>query len=407
LNLYRLIPLVLGLLVAAPAGAAPTAAKPLETRLAQALSVPHVSKERSAALAVDLETGEIVYSQNPSLSLAPASTQKLAVTYGLLVRLGPTYRIETQVLGDGGLEGATWHGDLVLKGFGDPTLSDADLRGLARRVRAQGIRRVTGAVVGDESFFDGRRIGPGWKRSYYIEESPPLSALVVDRARYDGRRTAYRPALVAAQLFDRALAAEGVAVAGQAILGTAVETAAVLARTTSAPLGGLLRSVNRESDNFTAEMLLKHLGALEVGKGTTAAGAAAVRAALQEASVPLAGVRVVDGSGLSLDDRLTVEALAAILVAAWQDPLLRGSFLSSLAVAGRNGTLERRLRAPTVVGEVFAKTGTTARASSLAGYVKGRYAFAVLQNGSPVSYWWCRVAQDRFVTELARASRLR
>jgi D-alanyl-D-alanine carboxypeptidase/D-alanyl-D-alanine-endopeptidase (penicillin-binding protein 4) len=116
---------------------------------------------------------------------------------------------------------------------------------------------------------------------------------------------------------------------------------------------------------------------------------------------------VVDASGLSLDDRLTVDALAAILVAAWQDPLLRGSFLSSLAVAGRSGTLEHRLRAPTVVGEVFAKTGTTARASSLAGYVKGRYAFAVLHNGSPVSYWWCRVAQDRFVTELARASRPR
>jgi D-alanyl-D-alanine carboxypeptidase len=59
--------------------------------------------------------------------------------------------------------------------------------------------------------------------------------------------------------------------------------------------------------------------------------------------------------------------------------------------------------APAVAGKVFAKTGTTARSSALAGYVNGRYAFAVLQNGSPVSSWWARRAQDRFVTVLAKA----
>jgi D-alanyl-D-alanine carboxypeptidase len=54
-------------------------------------------------------------------------------------------------------------------------------------------------------------------------------------------------------------------------------------------------------------------------------------------------------------------------------------------------------------GRVAAKTGTTLIASSLAGYVKGRYAFAILHNGSPVNSWRARVAQDRFVTVLARA----
>jgi PBP4 family serine-type D-alanyl-D-alanine carboxypeptidase len=159
--------------------------------------------------------------------------------------------------------------------------------------------------------------------------------------------------------------------------------------------------VNAESDNFTAEVLLKHLGAIERGKGTTAAGAAVVRSVLEYAEVPLSGVRIVDGSGLSRLDRLTPQALVGILRAAWSDPLLRGTFLSSLAVAGRTGTLERRLRQPGVRGQVFAKTCTTSLASALSGYVAGRYAFAVVQNDTPVWSWWCQQAQDRFVTVLA------
>ena len=55
-------------------------------------------------------------------------------------------------------------------------------------------------------------------------------------------------------------------------------------------------------------------------------------------------------------------------------------------------------------GNVLAKTGTTSGASALSGYVKSRYVFAVLQNGRPLSYWWARVAQDRFATVLASAA---
>ena len=384
----------------APASPAASSAPPLAPRLARALAVPHVNHARSAAVAVELATGRVVFARNRALSLAPASTEKLALTYALLARVGPAYRIETEVVGEGELDGTTWRGRLVLKGYGDPTLSTARLRRLAAAVRAFGIRRVTGAIVGDESFFDGRRTAPGWKPSYYIRQSAPLSALVVDGARYRGYVTP-RPALAAAATFHAALARAGVAVPGGATVGRADGEGIHVAATASPPLLHILRVVNRESDNFTSEILLKHLGALESGRGTTAAGTAAVRRVLAASRVPLAGVRLVDASGLSLLDRLTADALVAILKAAWADPLLRGSFLDSLAVAGRSGTLRRRLRAPRTYGRVFAKTGTTARASTLAGYVGGRYAFAILHNGPPISPWWCRRAQDRFVTVLA------
>jgi D-alanyl-D-alanine carboxypeptidase/D-alanyl-D-alanine-endopeptidase (penicillin-binding protein 4) len=385
---------------AAPAPAAGTADRTLPARLAQALAVPHVDPARSAAVAVDLTTGRIVYERNRALSLAPASTEKLALSFTLLSLLGPTYRLETRVVGSGGLEGTLWRGDVVLEGGGDPTLSSAALRSLAAQVRAQGIRRVSGRVLGDESIFDARRTAPGWKAGYFIGESPPLSGLVVDRARCGGGTTP-SPALAAAALFRDALRAAGVVVSGGAAVGGGASEDAVLATHRSAPLQRVLRAVNGRSDNFTAEMLLKHLGAVERGKGTTGAGATVVNETLAAAGISLAGVRVVDASGLSLLDRQTVDALAGILVLAWGDPLLRGSFLSTLAVAGRSGTLEDRLRRPPVAGNVFAKTGTTNAASALAGYVAGRYAFAVIQNGSPVSSWWARRAQDRFVTVLA------
>src|SRR5665647_2383024 len=115
--------LSLSFLAIAPAAAAGAAPRALEPRLDRALSVPHVSAAASAAFAIDLETGAAVYSRNASLSLLPASNEKLAVTYAALTALGPSFQIETDVLGDGQQVAATWQGDLILKGYGDPTLT--------------------------------------------------------------------------------------------------------------------------------------------------------------------------------------------------------------------------------------------------------------------------------------------
>jgi D-alanyl-D-alanine carboxypeptidase/D-alanyl-D-alanine-endopeptidase (penicillin-binding protein 4) len=388
------------LAVPASTTAGPSVQTPLQQRLARALRVPHVAPARSAAIAVDLTTGTVLYTQNGTRALAPASNEKLPLTYAALVKLGPTFRFATDILGEGEQDGTTWLGSLVLKGNGDPTLSSADLRVLAAKVRAAGIRRVTGGVIGDETWFDSRRTVAGWKPSFYISESPPLSALVVDRARVGGYTTR-SPALAAATALRAALRAAGVAVEGTVRLGRADEYSVLLGEVLSAPLGSIVRFMDRESDNFTAEMLLKQLGAVELDRGTSPAGAAVVMQTLAAAGVPTAGVRIVDGSGLSQLDRLTVDSLAGLLEVAWADPVIGPVLLAALPVAGISGTLERRLRRPPARGRVLAKTGTTREASALSGYVNRRFAFAVLQNGHPVSYWWARVAQDRFAQVLA------
>ena len=155
--------------------------------------------------------------------------------------------------------------------------------------------------------------------------------------------------------------------------------------------------MDRESDNFIAEMLLKQLGAVGDGAGTTAAGAAVVRRRSRDGGVPLAGVRIVDGSGLSLLDRADRDALVGAPAPAWDDPALRGA-APRRARRRRRATARSsdRLRAPPARGNVRAKTGTTTAPRRSRATSRDRYAFAVIQNGSPISTCWARTAQDRF-----------
>jgi D-alanyl-D-alanine carboxypeptidase/D-alanyl-D-alanine-endopeptidase (penicillin-binding protein 4) len=394
-----LIALSLAVLVLAPLARAER--RPLATRLARALAVPGVSAAASGAIAVDLVTGQTVFTRNADTPLAPASNEKLTVTFTALHELGPAYRFRTEVLGHGRQVGAAWHGDVYLKGFGDPTLTLLGLARLVAQLRHAGIARIDGRVLGDESWFDTERTAPGWKAVFFINECPPLSALAVDRDSYE-HHIALQPALAAAGQFRRLLRTHGIH-AGPAGVGLAPNGAYGLAQIESEPLPDVLEAMDRDSDNFIAEELLKTIGAEAGDGGTTAAGAAVVREDLALAGIPLAGVRIVDGSGLSLNDRLTARALAMLLAFAWNDPDLHQPLWASLPVAGISGTLEDRMQRAPARGEVRAKTGTTSRASALSGYVGDRYVFAVLQNGRPISTWWARKAQDRFASALASA----
>jgi D-alanyl-D-alanine carboxypeptidase/D-alanyl-D-alanine-endopeptidase (penicillin-binding protein 4) len=357
---------------------------PLTARLAYALAVRGNSPAASAALAIDLQTGNVVFERHADLPLVPASNEKLMVTFAALHELGVAYRFRTEVLSNGYLDGTTWHGNVFLKGFGDPTLTGLDLDRLATQVAALGVTQVDGRIVGDESWFDSTRTAPGWKSSFFIQECPPISALVVDRDVYD-KHVALRPAVAAAGRFRQLLRAHGIT-SGPVLTGRAPADALGLAQV--------------ESESLTK---IKDLGA-EVGTGgTTAAGVAVVVRDLAATGIPLAGVRIADGSGLSERDRLTARALGALLVSAWNDLDLQPPLWHALPVAGLTGTLEDRMRTPPALGNVRAKTGTTGRASALSGYVGDRYAFVVLQNGAPVSWWAARKAQDRFATALASA----
>ena len=381
------------LVALALAPAATGNALPLTARLASALAVRGNSSAQSSVVALDLRTGNVVFARHPDLALEPASNEKLTVTYAALRDLGASYRFKTDALVSGG--------NLYLKGFGDPTLTTARLDRLAAQVAAGGVTHV-GRLFADETWFDRRRTAPGWKASFLIEECPPLSALVADRAQYE-HHVALSPAIAAAGTFRKLLRKHGVTT-GPVGLGRAPASSTEVGEVLSAPLAAVVKAMDRDSDNFRAEMLLKELGAMERGHGTTAAGAAVVRTDLATDGVPLAGVSIVDGSGLSELDRLTASAVGSLLEVAWRNPVVKLPLWSALPVAGVSGTLEDRMEKAPARGAVRAKTGTTDEASALSGYVRDRYAFAVLQNGSPVRAWSARKAQDRFATALASVS---
>jgi serine-type D-Ala-D-Ala carboxypeptidase/endopeptidase (penicillin-binding protein 4) len=374
-----------------------------QTQLSRALHARHISPARTGAIVFDLQSGTMLFAHNARLGLRPASNEKLATTYAALTALGPSFRIETDVLGEGQQEGATWDGNLVLKGYGDPALSFAQVNSLARQVAAAGIKHVSGRVLGDESWFDTRRTGLGWKPQFYLHESPALSALIVNRG-WTGRYETRRPALTAAQLFRHDLRRAGISVHGGAALGVASEEAAPLAQVQSAPLSAVVRHMDVYSDNFYAEMLLKEIGAVQGDFGSAAAGIAVERRLLQDAGVPLGGVRLVDGSGLSLLDRWTPLGLATLLRTMYEDEDLRPYLLAALPIAGKTGTLAHRMRTGPAHGLVRAKTGTTGNASSLSGFVGDRYAFSILENGSPVRVLNAEASQNRFAQVLARSA---
>ncbi|MGZ4461218.1 MAG: D-alanyl-D-alanine carboxypeptidase/D-alanyl-D-alanine endopeptidase [Gaiellaceae bacterium] len=394
-----------------PQGGAPGPAPPgsfsplLRRRLTLALRSRGLRGVSVGAAVLDLRSGDLGYVRNGGMPLSPASPEKLAVAYTALRVLGPEFRIETDVLGQGVQQGSTWRGDIVLRGRGDPTLVSEELRRLAQSLLRRGIRAVQGSVVGDESYFDAARTVTGWKPEFYKGESPPLSALSVDRGVLDGG-LADRPALAAATAFTRILRAEGVRVRGAPSTGVADPGATLLARLASPTLAQIISSMDLESDNFTAELLLKQLGAHELGRGSSAGGAEVVRRTLSAAGVPLDGVAIVDGSGLSQDDRMTARALVSILAAALRSASVRSTLPGSLPLAGVSGTLARRLLSGPAHAFVRAKTGSTDIASALVGYAGSRYAFAILMNARPwIDATRAHVAQDRFAQLVARLAR--
>lgn len=165
--------------------------------------------------------------------------------------------------------------------------------------------------------------------------------------------------------------------------GQTPSNARLLAWHDSESLADTIRLVNKQSNNVMARTLLLSLGAEQRSGATTQTGAAAALSVLQEQGVDVRGWVLENGSGLSRVERLTADGLAGMLDVAWRSPLMP-EFMSSLAIAGVDGTLRRRLRSEETRGVAHLKTGTLRDARALAGYVLGaggqRYVLVAMIN---------------------------
>ena len=226
------------------------------------------------------------------------------------------------------------------------------------------------------------------------------------------RRRVAEPALYAGHTLRAALARYGVRIDGKVRRGSAPASRgsqgpAILATRASEPLGVIVREVNKLSQNFMAEQLLKTLGAETRGApGTTASGLEAVADELARIGVPRGAFTLQNGSGLGDASRLSAAQIVAVLRAAWHDFRIAPDFVASLALAGADGTLGHRLIGTPAERLVRAKTGTLDGVTALSGYVggiagaaRGPLAFSVLIAGAPGGQ--ARPIADKIAAELA------
>jgi D-alanyl-D-alanine carboxypeptidase/D-alanyl-D-alanine-endopeptidase (penicillin-binding protein 4) len=402
----RAAPLLVALALLVPAAAD---AASLRSKLAKDM---RPAGAFSGAYVYNATSRRVVFRWNARRARILASNTKLFTTSASLARFGRSGTLGTEVLGTGGLGlDAVWHGNLYLRGGGDPTFgsqrfvqsnygSGATVEALADRMKIVGLKGVDGRIYGDESRFDSLRGEPdsGWGTSVWVG---PLSALSFNHGLANAGGTAFQsnPPLYAARRLQAVLARRGVRMSKSARAGRTPTTATVVARVDSPPMERLIQLTNKPSDNFFAETLLKDLALKASGRGTTRRGA---RIAARFARVVGSRVQLADGSGLSRADRASPYRVVRLLLAMAG----RGdfdAFYGSLARAGRDGTLARRLRREPAYGRCRGKTGTLTGVSALSGYCRARsgdlYVFSILMNG--VRVWPARRLQDAMAQAIA------
>jgi serine-type D-Ala-D-Ala carboxypeptidase/endopeptidase (penicillin-binding protein 4) len=321
-------------------------------------------------------SGRLVYAHAARAPRRPASNEKLLLSMSLLDRFGAGHRIATTVESRHPREHVV-HGDLWLVGHGDPEVDASTMQQLARRIRAAGIRRVDGSVVGDTATFARDRWAPGWHPIALRFIGLPTALTFEGNVSADG--FVLDPERRAAAALTADLRAAGVTVAGapkaSPLRGSQQD---VVATARSSRLVDVLRHQNVHSNNLDAEVLDKMLGATHGRRGTIARGATVVRAWARRH-----GVRVSahDGSGLSYRDRISARGMVHLLGVA--DGSRWGAALRSTLPPPGAGTLTGRLTGV----RVRAKTGTLlAGVSALSGWVRSGGAdswleFSILSEG--------------------------
>lgn len=363
---------------------ADSAPKPTPAGLAAALKLPLSNPDLGALTGrvADALTGTQLWEQGSTVPMQPASTNKVLTAAAALLALSPDARQTTTVVA---ADQSSKPGVVVLVGGGDPTLSSAPpgqetlyrnaarISDLAAQVRSSGIK-VT-AIQVDDSAYSGPSLAPGWDPADILGgDVAPIEAVMVDGGRVQPLTPesvrSFTPALDAGQSLAAALNVDPKGVTKAAV---PVRDGRQIASVQSAPLIDRLTEMMNHSDNVMAESIAREV-AVAMGRPATFAGAVeAVTNRLSAAGVDMTGARLMDASGLSVDDRLTAETLDEVVTTATgtSQPAMR-PLLDMLPIAGGSGTLSNRFideQSDDAAGWLRAKTGSLTATNTLAGIV--------------------------------------
>ena len=338
------------------------------------------------------DRGQLLADLNGGLARIPASNQKLVSTAFALDRLGTDFRLRTELLRHP-------NGSLELVGEGDPDLSIAEVQRIAMVALGQGGSRAPSASAQPVTLIVREEPRQRWWPSDWhpsdrsFAYGAPITRLALTSNAL--HMAVMDPAARLQRVLDLAIRRQGGQVQLQLVdhdrrtiatstskpTSSDVRDSVVLHREESAPMHALLSLANTESHNFTAEVLMREAAnSWDLGRASLM-----TTRWLQSQGVPMAGVRIRDGSGLSRGNRLTSRAISTLLWRMAQHPL-NSYYQASMAIAGRRGTLRNRFRGTSLHGRFWGKTGTLSGVRSISGVLETqhgpRYVSMISNGGS-------------------------
>lgn len=443
------------------------------------------SKQRALRVgiyAASVKKGDTIYERTPDRQLIPASVSKIFTAYAAMKKLGSTASFATEVYRTGVLKDGRLTGDLYLKGGGDPSLVSERMWMLVNELVRSGIRKITGRLVADSSFYDSVRrpkarpqylkdqaynapIGalsfnfntttiyvnpgdspgqkpvvytdpensyidivnqattgkPGSKNSIRVKRTSFVKGDIGDTVLLRGSlpvnhrelrfyRNIVNPALYTAHMFKTFWERRGLKLKGVVVEGRVPKSAKRILAFESLPLWQIIWGLNKFSNNFVADQIMKKVGAEAWGApGTMKKGILAMSDALGDIGIRKGSYQIFDGSGLNRKTRVTARQVVQVLRSAHNDFTIAPEFVASLGIAGEDGTLRRRLPTSKTRGKLRGKTGSLDGVASLAGIVPAQngelIAFAIILNDRGLKYGRMTGWVDQVAVALSKFTR--
>lgn len=420
----------------------------LRDQLDDSFNDPNFSNAVWGVLVKSLKTGEIIYKRNSDKLFNPASNIKLFTSAAALKLLGPNYVYQTNILANGLIKNGKLEGDLIIQGFGDPTISNRFYKGSSTAIfeswadslKSKGIKEINGNIFGDDATFDNLNIGKGWILDTYskwfyapsgalcfndnmvmIKIKPTESGLpaeieiipntgfvqlvkkviTVDNnipqnikvSRLNDENTINiigsiqknsdvvteyvsikDPTLFFLTVFKEVLEQKGITLKGKIGSITSsdkiiiAENLSHLFTHESVPLHMIIKELNKNSNNFYAEQILKTIGFEAYNYGSTENGVMACKEYFKSMGIDPLSMVMVDGSGLSRLNLASPRQIVNLLTFIYSSDEFE-IFYNSLPIGGMDGTLASRMKKISAEGKVRAKPGFNENISSLSGYL--------------------------------------
>lgn len=337
--------------------------------LAAFLRTSGVNPGSVAVKITDLSDGRVLGSHNTSTSLIPASIMKSITTAALLRASGPDFRYKTTVFTDGPIDMGILRGNLIVEGACDPSLNSTVepygtdiLQEIAETLKGMGVSKIEGTIVVDESQFAGNPRPDSWQPADFSQSYGTGSHALNFENNANGRRSVENPQSLFVNRLRSLLRKEGIIIDEKDLGEGERETIYVHL---SPSIDEIMRSCMMRSDNLFAESMLRTYSKLSTGDGSTEDGASREYSMWKKRGMPLDGVTIIDGSGLSRNNRVTADFMTSVLASMAENEV----YASFFPLAGQDGTLKNFLSDTPLEGYIAMKTGSMKGIQCYAGYL--------------------------------------